>query len=316
MNDMMNATRLRSPRQWLRTLLPLLVGVAACAPAIEREATVNATADALPMWEVTNGDGTVYLLGSIHMLRPETYPLDDAIYAAFDASTVAAFELHLDSLEAAAPLMMTRGVYQDGRTLSDVLPDSLHDELAARLTEVGIPMAAAASMKPWLAALTVSALTMQRAGFEAAQGIDRHFFERAQAAGKRVTAFETIDLQIRVFDAMPEAEQIAFLQATLDDLDGVVAMIDESTALWKRGDAEAIGAMMNESMQDQPNLRRRLLDDRNQAWVPQIEALLSAGDTAMVIVGMGHLTGAGSVIELLRARGHTVTRSRAAAAAR
>lgn len=181
---MMNATRLRSPRPWLRTLLPLLVGVAACAPAIEREATVTATADALPMWEVTNGDGTVYLLGSIHMLRPETYPLDDAIYAAFDASAVAAFELHLDSLEAAAPLMMTRGVYQDGRTLSDVLPDSLHDELAARLTEVGIPMAAA-PMKPWLAALTVSALTMQRAGFEAAQGIDRHFFERAQAAGKR-----------------------------------------------------------------------------------------------------------------------------------
>jgi uncharacterized protein len=125
-----------------------------------------------------------------------------------------------------------------------------------------------------------------------------------------------MDQQIRIFDEMPEAEQIAFLQTTLDDLDGVVALIDESTALWKRGDADAIGALMTESMRDRPNLRRRLLDDRNQAWVPQIEALLSAGDTAIVIVGMGHLTGPGSVIELLRARGHTVIRSTATAAVR
>jgi uncharacterized protein len=125
-----------------------------------------------------------------------------------------------------------------------------------------------------------------------------------------------MDQQIRIFDEMPEAEQIAFLQTTLDDLDGVVALIDESTALWKRGDADAIGALMTESMRDRPNLRRRLLDDRNQAWVPQIEALLSAGDTAIVIVGMGHLTGPGSVIELLRARGHTVIRSTATAPVR
>ena len=315
MNDVMNPVRPRSPRPWLRLLLPLLAGTAACAPALESEAP-NAAAAALPMWEVTDGDGTVYLLGSIHMLRPETYPLDDEIYEAFDAADVAAFELHLDSLEAAAPLMMSRGLYQDGRTLSSVLPDSLHDELTARLAAVGIPMAAASSMKPWLAALTVSALTIQRAGFDAAQGIDRHFFERAQAAGKRITAFETMDQQIGLFDGMPEAEQIAFLETTLEDLDSVVAMVDESTALWKRGDAEAIGAMMTESMQDQPNLRRRLLDDRNQAWIPQIEALLRGGDTAIVIVGMGHLTGPGSVIELLRSRGHTVIRSTATAAAR
>ena len=316
MNDVRNAVRRQSPRPWLRLLLPLLVGLSACAPAIEPNAAVTTTADALPMWEVTDGDATVYLLGSIHMLRPETYPLDDAIYAAFDASAVVAFELHPDSLEAAAPIMMMRGLYQDGRTLSDVLPDTLHDELAARLAGVGIPMAAAASMKPWLAALTVSALTVQRAGFDVAQGIDTHFFERAQAAGKRVTAFETIDLQIRIFDTLSEAEQVAFLQTTLDDLDGVVTMLDESTALWKRGDAEAIGALMTESMQDQPLLRRRMLDERNQAWVPQVEALLSAGDTAIVIVGMGHLTGPGSVIELLRARGHAVNRSTATAAAR
>lgn len=302
----------RTTRSLLWTL-PLLLATA-CAPAVAPQPV--ATADALPMWEVTDGGGTVYLLGSIHVLRPEVYPLDDAIYQAFDASDVAAFELHLDSVEAAAPQMVARGMYQDGRTLAGVLPADLHAELEEHLQALGVPVQAVAGMEPWLVALTVSALTMQRAGFETAQGVDRHFFDRAKSAGKRITSFETMEQQINVFDTMSEAEQVAFLRSTLDDLDDVADMLDDATELWKRGDAEAIAEMMTESMEEQPNLRQRLLDDRNQAWVPQIEALLRSGDTATIIVGMGHLIGDGSVIDLLRTRGHSVTRVPAGAGTR
>ena len=303
----------RTTRSHLWTLL-LLVGAMACAPAVAPPAAP--TAHALPLWEVTDGHGTVYLLGSIHVLRPETYPLDDAIYEAFDSSEVVAFELHLDSLEAGAPRMIARGLYEDGRTLGDVLPADVHADLEAHFQQLGMPVQAVSGMEPWLVALTVTALTVQRAGFETAQGIDRHFFDRATAAGKRITSFETMDQQIRVFDGMPQAEQIAFLRSTLDDIDGFADMLDEATDLWKRGDAEAIAAMMTESMEEQPNLKRRLLDDRNQAWVPQIETLLRSGDTSMVVVGMGHLIGEGSVVDLLRSRGYTITRVSAGAALR
>lgn len=296
--------------RFLALTLPLLLATA-CAPAIAPQPA--AIADALPMWQVTDGRGTVYLLGSIHILRPEVYPLDDAIYAAFDASEVAAFELHLDSVQAAAPQMLALGMFQDGRTLAGVLPPDLHTELEQHLQSLGVPAQAVAGMEPWLAALTVSALTMQRAGFETAQGVDRHFFDRAKSAGKRITSFETMAQQIDVFDSMTEAEQVAFLRSTLDDLDNVADMLDDATELWKRGDAEAIAEMMTESMEEQPHLRRRLLDDRNQAWVPQIEALLRSGDTATVIVGMGHLIGDGSVIDLLRTRGHSIARVSAGA---
>lgn len=290
---------------------PLLLALPACAPATFQEAP--AAAQPLPLWEVTDGAATVYLLGSIHMLRPGTYPLDSAIYEAFDESEVAAFEVHLDSLEAAAPRMLARGVYQDGRTLAAVLPPELYSDLQERLQELGVPIQVMSSMKPWMMSLTVSALTMQRSGYESAEGVDVHFFERAKAGGHTVIGFETMDLQIDVFDGMTLDEQIAFLRSTLEELDGFVEMMDEATELWKRGDAEEIAAMMTESMEGQPNLKRRLLDDRNRAWVPQIEALLRSRDTSIVIVGMAHLIGEGSVVDLLRERGHSVTRRTAAA---
>jgi uncharacterized protein len=301
----------RTTRSLLRTL-PLLVALSACAPATVEQ--MDAGAPLLPLWEVTDGAGTVYLLGSIHMLRPETYPLDDAIYAAFDESDVAAFEVHLDSLEAAAPQMLARGVYQDGRTLADVLPPELHADLEARLSDLGVPIQAMSSMKPWMMALTVSALTMQRSGYEAAEGVDMHFFERARSSGHRVIGFETMAEQIDVFDGMSLDAQVAFLRSTLEELDGFVDMMDEATELWQRGDAEEIAAMMTESMAGQPDLKRRLLDDRNQAWVPQIETLLRSRDKSIVIVGMAHLIGDGSVVDLLRDRGYSVTRRTAAAA--
>lgn len=316
MNELIRSTRSLTRALPLHFYLPLLFGLPltlalpACAPATVQPAP--ATEPALPLWEVTDGAGTVYLLGSIHMLRPETYPLDDAIYEAFDESALVAFEVHMDSIQAAAPQMLARGVYQDGRTLAEVLPPDLYADLEAQVQGLGVPLQAMSSMKPWMMALTVSALTMQQSGYEAATGVDMHFFERAKSSDKSVIGFETMDQQIEVFDGMPLDDQIAFLRSTLDELDGFVEMMDEATELWKRGDAEEIAGMMTESMEGQPNLRRRILDDRNQAWVPQIEALLRSRDTSIVIVGMAHLIGDGSVVDLLRERGLSVTRHRAA----
>lgn len=285
--------------------VPLFLAAGAASALAQTTATAPGL---LPLWEVTDGRGTVYLLGSIHMLRADMYPLDDAIYAAFDDADIAAFEINLDSATAAAPLIAMRGMYQDGRSLRTVLPPDLFAELEEHFGNVGVPMQAVAMMKPWMAALSVSALMLQQAGYEGAQGVDMHFFERARSNGIRVASFETMEQQIDVFDGMPESEQIAYLRSTLEDLDDFVDMLDGATEMWRRGDAEAIAAMMTESMESQPNLRRRLLDDRNAAWIPRIEELLRSGDTAIVIVGMAHLVGEGSVTDLLRDRGYTVTR--------
>jgi len=302
-----------------RILAPLLLlGVAllgpACAPAAPpAEAPATAAAAApdgeardLPLWELTHEGRTLYLLGSVHLLRPEVYPLDPAIYEAFDAAEVVAFELDFDEMMAAAPLMIQLGTYQDGRTLRDVLPPDLYAELHEQMTEVGMPMQAVDPMKPWMAALTLSSLVLQRGGYEAAAGIDMHFHERAKETGMAIVGLETVEEQLQVFDGLDEEPQIEMLRSTLDQLDDTVRELDRATALWQRGDAEGLAEMFIEQMGDQPEVLERLLYERNRNWIPGIEALLQRPETVIVIVGMGHLVGEGSVIELLQERGYEV----------
>jgi uncharacterized protein YbaP (TraB family) len=72
---------------------------------------------------------------------------------------------------------------------------------------------------------------------------------------------------------------------------------------WHEGDAARFASRMSESMQDLPELKKVMLDDRNAAWVPKIEAYLDGTETAMILVGSGHLSGSGSLIDLLEKKG-------------
>jgi uncharacterized protein len=291
----------------------LLVGTAACAPGVPADdpAIADAARPHLPLWALTHDGSTVYLLGSVHLLRPEVYPLDPAIYDAFDAAGIVAFELDFAELTAAIPVMMQRGMYGPGRSLGDDLPADLHAELGARAGELGLPMEVVDRMRPWLVAMTLSALVLQQGGFEAATGLDIHLHERAVAAGQQVVGLETVEQQIEVFESLSTEAQVAFLRSTLEELDESVAMMDRATEMWLRGDADGLAGMFIEPMHAQPQLMERLLFERNRAWVPEIEALLERPETAIVVVGVGHLAGEASVIDLLRQRGYRVTQIRA-----
>jgi uncharacterized protein len=298
----------------LAVVLGLVVGGAACAPATTvsggTAAATFAAAEAgtaLPLWEVSHEGRSLHILGSVHLLRQEIYPLDDAIYRAFDGADVVAFELDFDEMMAAAPMMMQRGMYGDGRTLSDVLPEDLHADLATRAGEYGLPLAMVDGMKPWMAAMTLSSLVLQRSGFEASAGLDLHLHERAKARGMGIMGLETAEEQIDVFEGLDEPAQIAFLRSTLDQLDGTVAQMDVATELWRRGDTAGLGEMFIEQMGDQPQALERLLFERNRSWIPRIEALLAGERRAIVVVGVGPLAGEQNVIDLLRERGYTVT---------
>jgi uncharacterized protein len=266
------------------------------------------TGDELPLWAVSHEANTVYLLGSIHMLRPDAYPLHEALYETFDASEVIVFELDYDEMIGAAPRMMTRGTFQDGRTLESVLPGELFSHLEGRLRALGIPIELIQPMKPWLAGLTLTSIVAQQAGYTAEFGIDNHFFGRAREAGKQVGAFETVDEQIDVFDGLSTEGQVSYLLTALDDMDRAASQLDELTDLWLRGNTERLAELLTESTSQHPELYDRLLLRRNRDWLPQLEVLLHSGRPAMVVVGLAHLVGQESVIELLRTEGYDVSR--------
>jgi len=284
--------------------------VAEAPPSTPVAVEVDSGDRMLPLWEMTHEGRTLYLLGSVHLLRPEVYPLDEAIYAAFDEAEVVAFELDFDEMMAAAPMMMQRGTFDDGRTLRQVLPAEVYAELEAQVRATPLPMEAVERMKPWMASLALSSLALQQGGFDAAAGIDLHFHERARAAGMEIIGLETIEDQIDVFEGMSEEAQVAMLRSTLKELDGTVAQMDEATEMWRRGDTDALAKMFVEQMGDREEAMERLLFARNRAWIPQIEALLGRPQTAIVIVGVGHLAGEQNVIDLLCERGYEVRQVR------
>ncbi len=292
-----------------RAVIPFVVAFAGLAlPSIVSAQGADGQSDRIPLWEVSRDGASIYLLGSVHVLRPESYPLNEALYEAFDAAEVVAFEVDLGAAMEAATMMMARGMFQGGETLRTALPPDVYDDLASHLAALGMPIQAMAPMKPWLVGMTLNALSLQQAGFDAELGVDMHFYQRGVTQGKRVVGLETMEDQINVFDGLTPAQQVEFLRGTLEEMDGAAEQMEEIATVWATGDIERLSEMMNESLRDQPELAEKLLLERNRNWIPQIEELLAGDEPAIVIVGLGHMMGEGSVTELLSARGYTVER--------
>ena len=287
-------------------MLRLLALLLLAAPALSAQ---DAPADDRrpPLFLLEDADSRVYLLGSVHLLPDGALPLPPAVEAAYADAEVVAFEADLDSLGALAMAVMQAAT--DEETIADVLDDDQRARVAAYAAALGLPAAAFDPFEPWMASVTLSMVALQRAGFSG-EGVDAHLNARAGADAKERVAFEGALSQVALLDDLPTADQILLLESGLaGGPDSTAATMREMVALWSAGEDEALAALMTRSMEGSETLHDAMLTRRNAAWVPQIEALLAReGTDALVVVGAGHLVGAGSVVELLQAAGHTVTR--------
>lgn len=262
------------------------------------------------LYRVEGASGaTVYMLGSIHLLSADAYPLPQPVQAAYADAERLVFETSLDSLTARQQEMAMRGMYPAGKSLRSEIPADLYarvEAAAPALAALGLSMPVLDRMEPWLVALMFQAVEWQKAGLTPEHGVDMHFTGRARQDGKPVGGLEPVEFQLGLFDGMSPEEQVSFLRQSLEDAPRTAEQMRQIVAAWRVGDAAAIDAIMNESMDDSPALFSRLLTDRNAAWVPQIEQMLRGSDDVLVVVGAAHLVGEQSVVEMLRRRGHTV----------
>lgn len=284
---------------------PLLAALVLCLAAPTLPA--SDAGGSVFMWKAEKNGTTVYLLGSIHALKPEAYPLPEAIDDAFREAEVVAFEVDLDEMNAAALKMLSVGALEDGRSLDEVVGAETWGELAAALGGSGLDPSMLRFMKPWMAALSVASLELVAAGYLPSAGLDAHLSQRAQEAGKERIALETVDQQIGFFANLSEDESVAFLRYTLADLETLIPVLDSLYESWRAGEARVVEELLAREYADFPELYRKLVSGRNRAWLPEVEALLAGGRDAMVVVGSLHLVGRDGLVELLRQRGYTVT---------
>ena len=261
-----------------------------------------------PVWAVSKGDNTVYLAGTLHVLKPEDFPLPEQFKQAYQDSDDVYFEVDLNkfnSVEVQTSLA-TRVAWQDGTTLEDVLSPAVLERLKGQLDSYGIPLGMIKHYKPGPAAITVSMLEMQRLGMSEA-GVEDHVMKWVSADDRKVFGLETAEKQIAYLLEMGGSTPDDIIGFTIDDLSGLESQVDIMRTAWRKGDAEAIDQGILSAMRaDYPEIYQQLIVERNNNWMPELEALLADADTEMVLVGIGHLAGPDSLLGLLAARGYQI----------
>jgi uncharacterized protein YbaP (TraB family) len=259
------------------------------------------------LWRMTGDSNVVYIMGSIHLLPKDFYPLDPLLERAFDSSDALVLEMALDStsLPAIQQKLRTTGRYNDGRTLANVLSAETYAMLEKRFQEMGIPAARFQTLKPWAARLLLSQIAMKSQGNDdIVPGVDIHFSQRAGQTGKKIMGLETVETQIDIFDKMPLEKQEADLRKELEDRDSSESSLKELADAWRRADLNEMQALDEKLKESDPALYRKIAVDRNNAWLPQIEQFAKEGKRYLVVVGTLHLAGEDGVIEQLRRKGY------------
>jgi len=295
--------------RWAARLLAIAVVAAALVLSTSSAAQTSIAGSGKSfLWKVHAGTKVLYLAGSVHALGADAYPLASAFENAFKASGTLVEEIDLAEAESltAAPMLLAKGMYADGRTFDGVVSKETAALVTGRLKDTGLPVEMIRPMKPWMVMLMLTALEAQKAGLDAALGLDKYFFDKAKVAGKPVIGLETAESQIDLFDKMPEKVQEQMLRSTLSELDAQRNSLKTMVADWRRGDAAALEKVLLSSFDSYRSAYTSLIVERNRNWVPQIDACLAKPSPCFVVVGAAHLVGPDGLLTLLRQKGYRV----------
>jgi uncharacterized protein len=289
-------------------ILALLLAVSWFHPVKAAESNTPA-ATRHSLWKVEDQNRTLYLLGSIHALKPEHYPLARPIETAFSNSQIVVFEADIEQMNSMNTQLklLEKSQLPEGETLKDHLSPDLYASFSKHVKEAGMSMMMFMRLKPAMAALMLEVYEMLEFGLKPEYGLDKYFFGRAQETGKQTEALETVDFQISLVTDISKEEGELLVKTTLAEIDNTKKLYAEMLTAWETGNAPGLEKLLNESMHEAPMLFKRLVTDRNQRWIPKLEEWLRGGKTTIAIVGAGHLVGGEGVVELLRKKGFKVT---------
>jgi uncharacterized protein YbaP (TraB family) len=258
------------------------------------------------LWKVSNDKHSIYLLGSIHYLKKENFPLHKAILTAFNASKRLVLEVDLNRIspDAAQRVTLEKAMYRDGQTLQQNVSEETYQLAEQHAAKLGIDMKIMGPMKPWFVALTLLAIKFQQIGLDPNLGVDHYLAERAKASGKATSGLETLEFQVGLLDQLSKRDQESLLRETVGEMELLVTNINQIVQSWLNGDSDSLETLLLGGMKEYPELHEKIIVERNRRWVPQIEKILAQDGDAIVVVGAAHLVGKDGVIEMLKARGY------------
>jgi uncharacterized protein len=262
------------------------------------------------LWTLKDEDTTLYLMGTVHMLRPDVDWRTPEVDAAIGSADTIVFEADTTSPEAGRDLMKffsAQGMFGDGTQLTSLLTEGEVALLNEALVEVDLPLAAVQPMRPWYAAINLSVIQMTQEGFDPSSGVEMKIEAEAKARGAAFDYLETVDQQLGEFAGLDNCAQIEFLMQTAEGMKEGTETLDLLVSEWADGDTVGLAALLaSPDSFGSDAAYDALLKNRNARWAPLIAGMLDEPGTRLIAVGAGHLAGDDSVIAMLRAEGYEV----------
>jgi hypothetical protein len=266
------------------------------------------------LFEIRKGAQVSLLFGTIHVGRPEFYPLPpsrQSRIAEFDALVLEADITNVPRTTSATQKFALYGDGEDG--LDKRLPPALLKRVDAMLARNGLDRAPMLRMKPWMLGTVLSLFEAAQAGYVPGLAAESYMIRLAQAKNKPILELEGIEHQFGLFESAPWPTQVAFLEDALRAVETNAARreINRIVQAWETADLAALERLLAE-MRKQTSVGSKFTVDtillgRHDAMADRIEAMMADGRRYLFAVGALHVVGPRGLVEMLRARGYAVT---------
>lgn len=261
------------------------------------------------VWKLDADNGSFYLAGSCHVLRKSDYPLPEEFEAAYDDADQVIFESDIEALmsQDIQLLLISKGMYTGGDTLEKKLSKKSYASLVKYCNDRSMSIDLFQNFKPWMVAMTFLVLELGKNGITVADGLDMYFSNKAKKDGKQTGGLEDVYRHIELVSSFEEEFDDSIIESFIQEVGKVQVIMEDLIKSWRAGDEAGIDEYVSENIRKEfPKLYKRLIADRNRDWIPHLEALIGSGKRTLVIVGVGHLVGKDSVINLLKSKGYKV----------
>jgi hypothetical protein len=262
------------------------------------------------VWMVKSGNTTVYLAGSMHILRASDHPFPAEFFRAYENSSQIIFETLTGEMEKPENMekFMRVSVYSDGTTLRDHISPEAYARAESFCKVNNYPMNRFIYLRPIFFLMTLTVLQTNKLGADAKRGVDAFFKEKALNDGKMITGLETVEQQINFLTSLDSAMEESQILKSIDELKQIETLFLNAVNAWRKGDEKLIAKSYPERMKDFSQAYKSIITNRNKQWLKTIEKCLKEPGNTMLIVGLAHLPGEEGIINLLRKSGYEVVK--------
>ena len=263
------------------------------------------------LWEISNGDSAVYLVGTVHALEWHDYPLDILYEEAYRVADRVVFEVDLSRFgpEDAENFIQQNGFYPQGQTIKSHVSNKTYNLLREGAQAQGLDVNEAVKIKPWVWIISLMGEMIQQSDLDPELGVDQHFSDKAAQDNKEIMELETWIDQFKVFSDATLDKQGKYLDEIVNDLElNSIGDDEASIDAWRDSDLSKLDTLAEEIRAEDDYIYRRLLKDRNNKWIPKIVNYLNSPGITTVFAGSLHFAGRDSVIKLLENKNYKATR--------